>query len=485
MAVSIWEGKKADRLIEGLENLNAHMTHLNADMDLYVSDKRAALVTDMATLAIICTKGEILDVMDYGDQISPAWADGEINYSPAMNLCHEGDAELEDGETIHGAFFEWDKTTPFGVQFSHQRAILAVMHKVTAALASGATCYWHHIAASTYVSFVAPAAISAGQWLNYQNGQIEIYDASGQLLTRADAKTAASAPAGTNLGDAPTMPAGDYYFTFAAAWGNNVQAGGVVSFTLDTALQFGEKICGIYGAPDKNRSEWKIYVVTDDGKTLSEAINVGQDTSGTALGAVSTTERNVSGAYLLNRLHEIAYGYNRWAFSALRQYLNSTAAANEWWRAADAWDVRPDQLTQKAGFLAGYAESVYRYMQPIKVVTVAPNADQNVEDVTYDKVFLSSLEQMYMVPQFAAKEGEYWEYYKHLHGRTEPAPTSKTYPRLIKYALNTPASAQGVFRRSAYRAYAYYAWGSGPTGYVYATYAYGAFRCAPACFIGD
>ena len=91
---------------------------------------------------------------------------------------------------------------------------------------------------------------------------------------------------------------------------------------------------------------------------------------------------------------------------------------------------------------------------------------------------------MYCVPQFSGKEGEYWEYYKRLLGRTTPAPTSQTYPRLIKYAVGT-TSAQYCFRRSASRGYAYFVWIVTSSGAVSHTYAYSATRCAPAVFISD
>ena len=193
--------------------------------------------------------------------------------------------------------------------------------------------------------------------------------------------------------------------------------------------------------------------------------------------------RTASGNYFLNCIQEVAYGYNRWMFSALRQYLNSDAVA--WWEAFDALDIRPNYLASKPGFLAGYDSSVKQYFKPIRVVTVAQNADGNVEDVTYDRVFLSSLEQMYCVPQFPGKEGEYWEYYKRLLGRTSPAPTSQIYARLIKYALNAPTSAQNCFRRSASR---YSASGVGysyTSGYVNTYYVSYAYRCAPSVFLSE
>lgn len=470
-------------LDETVQALNHLISHQNAAIDLLASDKRASLVTDVATVAELCRSGEILEVMDYGDQIAPAWADGETNYNPEFNLCHEADAELEDGETIHGVYWEWDKVLPFGAQFSHQRAITAPMFKVTTALS--AAQYNILLASGKYLNFTLPTGgVAVGSWLGYTGSKICIYNSSGQYVDRVTATEETTAK-GTSLGDAPSFPAGDYYFTFASNWGSNVVAGAAVSFTLPDAVNFGERICGCYGAPDQNRNNWRVYVVTNKGIDIGDAITVGTDTSGTDLGVMAATTRAAAGTYFLNCFQEMAYGYNRWMMSALRQYLNSDLAANAWWESFDALDVRPDYLATKAGFLAGYAEEVKRHFMPIKVVTVAQNADGNVEDITYDRVFLSSLEQMYCVPQFSGKEGEYWEYYKRLLGRTSPAPTSQTYARLIKYALNAPTSAQACFRRSANRYNAHSVWYSYASGGVVTYYASYAYRCAPGVFLSE
>lgn len=474
--------EQLDTLNANLEAQNHLLSHLNADMDLLAADKKSALATDMAAVAEIAGNGEILEIMDYGDQIAPAWADGDTSYNPAMNLCHESDEELEDGETVHGCFFEWDKVLPFGTQFSHQRAITAPMFKVVTALSAAAYNFRTHN--GSYLNFTLPTGGAAvGYWLGYTGTKICIYDTDGRYANKVDATVEASAK-GTSLGDAPVMPAGNYYFTIVSAWGNNVVAGMAVSFTLDTDVQFGERICGCYGAPDQSRSNWKVYVVTNKGVDIGSAIATGSDTSGTYLGAMNGSARNGSGNYFLNCIQEVAYGYNRWLASGLRQYLDSDAVVGAWWEAFDALDVRPDYLVTKAGFLAGYADDVKRYFKRIKVVTVAPNSDGNVEDVTYDRVFISSLEQMYCVPQFSGKEGSYWEYYKRLLGRTTPAPTPQTYARLIKYALNAPTSAQYCFRRSAHRNSAHNVWFVSAVGCVYPDHASIASRCAPSVFIG-
>lgn len=472
-----------ETFVAKVDALNHLISHQNAAIDLLAADKRSELVTDVAGVALMAKSGELLEVMDYGDEIHPEWLDGETSYNPAMNLCHESDEELEDGETIHGAFFEWDKTIPFGTQFSHQRAITAPMFKVTTALS--AAQYNFTLASGQKLNFTLPTGgAPVGYWLGYTGSKIVIYDTNGRYVDRVNASVSATA-SGTALGAAPSIPAGNYYFTFAANWGTHVVANDVVSFTLPNDVEFGERICGCYGAPDQAKANWKVYVVTDSGKTIGNAINTGSDTTGTNLGVMQAATRVASGTYFLNCIHEVAYGYNRWMISGLRQWLNSAEVANAWWESFDALDVRPDYLATKPGFLAGYAEDVRKYFKPIKIVTVAPNGDGNVEDVTYDRVFLSSLEQMYCVPQFAAKEGEYWEYYKRLLGRTTPAPTGYTYPRLIKYALNAPTSARYCFRRSAYRYVANGVWHSHASGAVGSAGAAFAYSCAPSVFISD
>lgn len=394
---------------EEMEAVRHLMSHQNAAIDLLVSDKRAALVTDMEALAELAKSGELLEVMDYGDQIAPAWHTGETSYTPFMNLCHTGTAELEDGETIEGGYFEWDKTTPIGIAFD------------------------------------APEAIY------YFDG---------------------------------TEGAGDKYITISVNYGSGWVAGESIQITLDEAPAENDQLyinCGTNYANNPTASrDWSVYgkgetVAKQSGKTSN-------GTAGTKLGETHATDVQKTNGRV-NAPARVVYGYNRWSQSALRQYLNSELLAGAWWKPLNPWDRPVAQTTTVDGFLSGYAEDVRVHFKPIKHITVACNADDNVEDITYDRVFLASLEQMYCVPQFAGKEGEYWEYYKRLLGRTSPAPTGYTYARLIKYGLNAPTTAQYCFRRSANRNSAGSVWYSYTSGFVTAPSACYACRCAPSVFI--
>ena len=171
----------------------------------------------------------------------------------------------------------------------------------------------------------------------------------------------------------------------------------------------------------------------------------------------------------LNSMQETAYGWNRWSTSALRQYLNSAAGVGAWWTAQDDWDIRPDELSTKAGFLSGWPEELVNALKEVKVVTypntVYDDTDGNTPDITYDKVFLPSLEQMFINPQKAG-EGEYHEYWKRRSGRSTVMAQGSTYPQIITYAVENHASAQTVRLRSAYRGHASYTWTVNSSGSV-------------------
>lgn len=398
-------------LDETVQALNHLIAHQNAAIDILASDKRADLVTDVETIARLCKNGEILEVMDYGDEIHPEWIDGETHYNPAMNLCHESDETLEDQETVHGAFFEWDKTTPTGVPFDEPEAIY------------------------------------------YFDG---------------------------------TEGAGTFHIGIGYAYGTGWSTSKSIQFTLSEAPSADDQL--VINLATNNATDptdgrtWNVY---GKGSTTSKQTGTTSNgTGGTSLGSTDSTSPHKTNGKI-NAPSRAVYGYGRWAQSALRQWLNSSANAGTWWTAQNGWDRPPAVASTLKGFLAGYSADVIKYFKPIKVVTVACDADSNVEDITYDRVFLSSLEQMYCVPQFSGKEGDYWEYYKRLLGRTTPAPTGATYARLIKYALNATTSAQYCWRRSAYRHAAYHAWIVYSSGYVNYYTACSAYRCAPSVFISD
>lgn len=281
------------------------------------------------------------------------------------------------------------------------------------------------------------------------------------------------------------MVAGTYCVGFDYTWGDKgyVTKGDYWNFTLTKDVPAGGRLAGFYGAPDQPQTNWRVYVYSADGKTVLEtvsAINKGQE--GTLLGVMTAY-----GDENLNGIQQMAYGDNRYATSAIRQYLNSDKPKGEWWTAQTKWDIAPDQLSQIDGYLCGMDPELLAVLKPVKVVTycntVTATGQKQVKDITYDKVTLISLEQMYIEPQ-AAGEGEAHEYYKELNGTAKKFQWWQTYEILKTFAVENPTSPQGVRLRSAYRYYAYYTWHVISSGYVSGSYASYAFRPAPLMFIG-
>lgn len=378
----------------------------NALLGVLASNQIDALMSDWDGVNRFVVGGLAQKLLNIGDTFTDNWRDtaAAVDYSVPWGVRHFKNVELQDGETVPGMVIQWNYATPFGVQFSHQRAVC-------------------------------------------------------------------KCPEG--------LAAGTHYFTLDYTWGSNVVKGDAVSFTLTKDVPVGGKIAGCYGAPDQPKSTWKIYVYSADGKELLETVTPTFVASGNNLGAVAYSTRNGN----LNSMQEMAYGWNRWKTSAIRQWLNSDKPKGEWWAAQDEWDIAPDQLATKDGFLCGMPAALLKAIKAVKITTYTNTVQDGGEaDITYDKVFLPSLEEMHINPQISG-EGETWDYWLRASQQAAPLAQYGTYPQMITYAVENHASAQHVRLRSANRGDAYITWFVYASGYVNYSYASSAHRCAPACVI--
>lgn len=273
------------------------------------------------------------------------------------------------------------------------------------------------------------------------------------------------------------LVAGAYNVKMGLDWGSNVKTGTVYQFTLTKNAPAGARLTGFYNAPDVAPANWKVYVYKDRMKSeLLETCNVTAGDAGTNLGTFLAKPNGN-----LNGLHPVGYGDNRWWKSAYRQYLNSDAPAKEWWAPQDEWDMKPDQADTVPGFLAGFSDDFKAALTRVKVVTYGNTVtDDGSAVVTYDKIFLPSLEEIYCSPQVSG-EGTYWPYWKERTGAKTPQALWHTYPLRITRDLAQRTVGRGVRLRSVRRGHGDDAFGvisSSGVGYWNAVFA---TRCAPAC----
>ena len=143
--------------------------------------------------------------------------------------------------------------------------------------------------------------------------------------------------------------------------------------------------------------------------------------------------------------------------------------------------MKPDQADTLPGFLSGFSDDFKAALTRVKVVTYGNNVtDDGSAVVTYDKIFLPSLQEIYCSPQVSG-EGTYWPYWKERTGAKTPQALWQTYPLRITRDLAQRTVGRTVRLRSAYRGYGCNAFGVYSSGGVDAWYAIYAHRCAPAC----
>lgn len=274
------------------------------------------------------------------------------------------------------------------------------------------------------------------------------------------------------------LVAGTYNVKMGLDWGTNVKNGTVYQFTLTKNAPAGARLTGFYNAPDTAPTSWKVYVYKDQNKSeLLETCNVSAGSAGTNLGTFLAKPNGN-----LNGLHPVGYGDNRWHKSAYRQYLNSDAAAGGWWTPQDEWDMKPDQADTVPGFLAGFSDDFKAALTRVKVVTYGNTVtDDGSAVVTYDKIFLPSLQEIYCSPQVSGEGTGYWPYWKERTGAKTPQALWQTYPLRITRDLAQRTVGRYVRLRSALRGYGCYAFTVSSSGSVGSWGAVGALRCAPAC----
>lgn len=243
------------------------------------------------------------------------------------------------------------------------------------------------------------------------------------------------------------LDAGTYHFDFAQSWGNNVKPGISYQFVITKPVEKGGRLAGCYEAPYTSPSSWKVYSYGKDGITLNETVNVTVGSGGTNLGTIQYNSRNGN----LNSMQEMAFGWNSWKASALRQYLNSNKPKRKWWSPQDQWDICPDQLASKDGFLCGMSEPMLNSLKKVKVSTFANTVnDKGTEDITYDYVIIPSIEQVYGQPKVSG-EGVAHDYWKRKSGRTTPCQLGVLYPNMISYSVANHTEPQTVRLRSCER----------------------------------
>ena len=243
-----------------------------------------------------------------------------------------------------------------------------------------------------------------------------------------------------NAGDAG-LPAGTYQVSVGQTV-DGYTLGDVAVFTLTQPVPPQGRL--FMGSKQGNT-----YPVSSFGaQGIIESVSASVVTSSDAPSLGSTSE---GGNNLQGRMR---YGSNRYKTSAVRQWLNGVGTG--WFRFADKFDMPPSAPLH--GFLGGFEDEFLSAIRPVKQLTLVPNADaaeSSETDVTFDKFFLPSLEQLNVTPQVAGAEGGAFEYWRTAQGAQGFAGTSATdaFDCFKTGVMGAPESYKPILTRSALKSH--------------------------------
>ena len=191
------------------------------------------------------------------------------------------------------------------------------------------------------------------------------------------------------------------------------------------------------------------------------------------------------------------YGWNRWSYSGIRQWLNSNANKGSWWTSTHTGDVAPTQLSSVNGFMKGLPIDFLNMLKKTKHETALnyayPSGSETiyVYDVTYDTFFLpSSKEEHFKHSRYPTywdgsdREGSTWEYWIQRKGETaQDFGSENANTNAIRYSLADKSTAKIVWLRSALRYNSRSVFYSSLEGFYGSYYSYSNYGCAPAAVI--
>ena len=286
-----------------------------------------------------------------------------------------------------------------------------------------------------------------------------------------------------NTGDSE-LAAGTYNITcLKADYNQDTKEDGTYQLTITKAIPAGGGIrhtqMGAWrSAYDKSyvlSGTWTTYDA--DGNTLESNLACTEGNSGTSLGTASVTQANIVNTIgRFNSTQRCAYGSNHWGESAIRQWINSSADANAWWKAQTPFDVKPSYANVK-GYVADLDADFVGILGEVEL-TVAYNTlynyDGNISGsyTTRDKFFLASMTELGYGANNGVAEGSVLEYYDGADNTDR-----------IKYDISSKTSARYWWMRSPHPWSAGHARNvvkSGALDFSLAFYGYG---CVTACVI--
>lgn len=271
------------------------------------------------------------------------------------------------------------------------------------------------------------------------------------------------------------LAAGTYHFTVANQAWFAADNGKSFQFTLAEAVPAGGQVVvsATYNQTFAGKSV-KTYA-SPSSTAVIETATLAEGSGGTSLGTTN-------GEGNINYLHRIVLGSNNYAQSAVRQWLNSAAAAGGVWAPTNKFDRAPSWATTYNGFMHSLPAEFLAVVEPAVIpcrtnsVFECASLDGTEFAVNQvyelkDKFFLLSRPEIYGSWDSATyKDGELLDYYEGLTNAE-------------RKKFDNGGSVRYAWLRSPHPSYADYARRVATDGSLNSSGAYYGIGVAPACII--
>ena len=291
------------------------------------------------------------------------------------------------------------------------------------------------------------------------------------------------------------LEAGTYNITIGSNFGSGWVSGNSFQFTFANPVPAGAQIFINFGKDENlNTANGRTVTVYDGVGTTNvvETTTTSAGSDGTNLGTIGAVNANRTNGNL-NAISRTVYGDGRYSNSAIRQWLNSEEPANMWWHPTNNWDRPPRSADlARAGFLSRLPKEFVDIIDYTDVVVALNNQEgfETDRETVRDRIFIPSLQNIYITTQILDAEGPDWDYYKILakdSGLPGKFKRSTAYEVLKHYNLASFGSILSpayVWLRSCHRDVDAIAWHINSVGSVNNhIYAYDRLSICPACKI--
>ena len=262
------------------------------------------------------------------------------------------------------------------------------------------------------------------------------------------------------------LPAGTYNFTLATAYSS--WAEGTYQFTLTNPVPKGGQL-DISGYVDTAMTALQVRSYANQTTTsTTESVAITAGSGGTNLGTFGEG---------LNHSNRVSYGSNNYKESAMRQFLNSSAAAGSVWTPQTKFDRPPSWLTSLAGYKNGLDQDFLAVVGKVVLPCSANNTyeapDSSITKGTKytlnDEFYLASAMEIFNTNWDVADDSKVFPFYE---GAGNADRIKYRDGSAAGWWLRTPHSGNADSVRLVFS--------DGPVNYVHAVIALG---LAPACTI--